>query len=217
MRARILPAAEATSVSLALKELQAGNVIAIPTDTVYGVAADGFNIDAIDRLFAVKDRPRDKPIPLLLAEPSDLALVAVDLPKAAELLAERLWPGGLTLVVKANVQVPGILRAEGNSVAVRVPDHPVPRNLARLLRRPLAATSANLSGGSNPSTALDVDIQLRGRIGLILDGGQVGMGLASTVVDLTVIPPRILRLGAQTLDQIESLLGIRLASDAYRD
>lgn len=217
MRTRILQAAEATSISLAVEELQAGNVIAIPTDTVYGVAADGFNIDAIDKLFAVKDRSRDKPIPLLLAEPSDLALVAVDLPKAAELLAERLWPGGLTLVVHANVQVPAILRAERNSVAVRVPDHPVPRNLARLLRRPLAATSANLSGGPNPSTASEVEIQLKGRLGLILDGGQVGMGLASTVVDLTVTPPRILRRGAETVDQIESLLGIRLDSDAYRD
>ena len=217
MKTQIVSSHAPSASEQALQCLQTGQVIAIPTDTVYGVASDGFNPDAIEKLFAAKDRPRDKPIPLLLADTSDLEQVAEKVPIEAAVLAERFWPGGLTIVVRASAQVPRILRAEGDSVAVRVPDHSVPRDLARALGRPLAATSANISGGPNPSTAQEVELQLRGRIALILDGGIVGAGLPSTVVDFTVSPPRVLRAGALPIGEIEAVLGLKMASDVNRN
>jgi L-threonylcarbamoyladenylate synthase len=213
MRTGIEWAHTPAAVEHALERLRRGEVIAIPTDTVYGVATDGFNPEGIDKLFAVKARPRNKPIPLLLADAADLEQVALHIPREAMVLAGRFWPGGLTLVVRANEHVPAILRAEGDSVAVRVPDHPVPRDLARALGRPLAATSANISGGPNPSTAQEVELQLGGRIGLILDGGTVGAGLPSTVVDLTVTPPRVLRAGALPIGEIEGVLGLKITAN----
>lgn len=197
----------------ALEHLRCGEVIGIPTDTVYGVAADGFDEAAIGELFAVKQRPRDKPIPLLLADPKELEQVAAEIPAGARVLADRFWPGGLTLVVGARPQVPSILRAEGNSVAVRVPNHSVPRELAKALGRPLAATSANISGGRDPSTAREVQAQLAGRIALILDGGAVGAGLPSTVIDFSVNPPRLRRAGALSIELIQAALGTKIDVD----
>jgi L-threonylcarbamoyladenylate synthase len=217
MKTEIVKAQAATAYDQAMERLRRGEVIAIPTDTVYGVATDGFNPDAIDKLFAAKERPRDKPIPLLLADASDLRQVALHIPRGALVLAGRFWPGGLTLVVCACEHVPPILRAGGDSVAVRVPNYPVPRDLARILGRPLAATSANISGGPNPSTAQEVEQQLGGRIGLILDGGTVGAGLPSTVIDLTVTPPRVLRAGALPLVDIEAVLGQGISADVDRN
>lgn len=201
----------------ALAWLREGQVIAIPTDTVYGVASDGFNPAAIEQLFAVKDRPRDKAIPLLLADADDLLKVGDRLPEQALVLARKFWPGGLTLVVRCREQVPMILRGDGSSVAVRVPNHPVPRNLARSLGRPIAATSANISGGPNPSSAQDVLDQLGGRLGLILDGGTVGEGVPSTVLDVTVFPPRILRAGSLSVEEIQVALGAKLHSGVDRN
>jgi L-threonylcarbamoyladenylate synthase len=217
MITEILPAQAAGAYERALGLVRRGQVISIPTDTVYGVAADGFDAAGIDRLFAAKSRPRDKPIPLLLSDASDLERVALDLSREANVLAGRFWPGGLTLVVPSRKTVPALLRAMGDSVAVRVPDHPVPRDLARMLGRPLAATSANISGRINLSTAEEVLAELGGRIALILDGGRVGAGAPSTVVDVTVSPPRVLRAGAITLAEIEAALGLKLASDVGRD
>ncbi len=207
MKTRILPVDQPHALERALELLRQGQVIALPTDTVYGVAADGLNPDAIEQLYAVKERPRDKAIPLLLASSDDLEQVAAEVPEGARILAAKFWPGALTLVVRARANVPPILRAEGDSVAVRVPDHPVPRELARLLGRPLAATSANISGGRDPSTAQEVEAQLSGRLPLILDGGKVGGGVPSTVIDVSVTPLRVLRQGALQLEEIERVLG----------
>ncbi len=211
MRAELLVADQESALVRALALLAQGEVIAIPTDTVYGVAADGLNPMAIGRLYAAKDRPRDKAIPLLLASPEDLGQVAAHLPTGAHLLARRFWPGALTLVVQARSHIPAILRAEGDSVAVRVPDHPTPRELARRLGRPLAATSANISGRSDPSTPQEVLEQLGDRIPLILDGGRVGGGVPSTVIDFSVEPPRVLRVGALPVSELEMTLGMELA------
>ncbi|MGB8648072.1 MAG: L-threonylcarbamoyladenylate synthase [Anaerolineae bacterium] len=199
------------ALARAVALLEQGEVIALPTDTVYGVAADGLNPDAIEKLYAVKKRSRDKAIPLLLASAEDLALVVAEAPRGARVLAERFWPGALTLVVRARENLPAILRAGGNSVAVRVPDHPTPRALAQTLGRPLAATSANLSGGRDPSTAQEVLDQLDGRLPLVLDGGRVGGGVPSTVVDFSVEPPRVLRIGALAVAELEKTLGASLA------
>jgi L-threonylcarbamoyladenylate synthase len=213
MITQIVLATDPSAFLQSLSLLRRGDVIAIPTDTVYGVASDGFNPNAIEKLFVVKGRSWDKQIPLLLADAADLELVAVNISREAKALADKLWPGGLTLVVHARENVPGILRAEGDTVAVRVPDHQVPRTLVRSLGRPLAATSANASGGPNPSTAHEVDLQLGGKIGLIVDGGIVGTGSPSTVVDVSVTPPRVLRAGALRIEEIELVLGHEIASN----
>lgn len=207
--ALIRSAAEPAALEQALTLLRGGDVVAHPTDTVYGLAADSGNPDAIERLFEVKERPREKAIPLLLADAGDLPRVARTLPASAYELAERYWPGGLTLVVPAAEWLPSVLTAGtafGRTVAVRLPDHAVPRMLARRLGRPLAATSANISGHSSPVTAQEVAEQLGDRIPLILDGGPAPGGIASTVVDLTQSPPRILREGPIGREELASLL-----------
>jgi len=182
--------------------LQAGELVAFPTDTVYGVGARVWDADAVAKLYAAKLRAREKAIPVLLADPGDVTLVARDLPPAAMLLAERFWPGPLTLVVPKAERVPEEVTAGGDSVAVRVPDHPLARALIRAAGAPLAATSANLAGQSSPITAAEVTAQLAGRVAMILDGGRCPGGVPSTVVDLTGPIPVILRVGPISLEQI---------------
>lgn len=179
--------------------LQRGAAIAFPTDTVYGVGADGLSAAAVLQLFAIKTRPRTQAIPLLLADPADLHTVSASLPDHALALAERYWPGGLTLVVPAAPHLPGELLAGGTTVAVRVPDHAALRELIRQLGHPLAATSANLHSQPNPRTAQDVVEQLGGRLRLVLDGGATPGDTASTIVDVTGPTPHVLRQGVVRL------------------
>jgi L-threonylcarbamoyladenylate synthase len=207
MRTQILSANDTQAFAHAVRLLRAGKVIAFPTDTVYGVGASGFDERAIEQLYVVKDRPRDKAIPYLVASAADLKLVARDIPQAARRLAEKFWPGGLTLVVPVAPRVPKILIAGGNSIAVRVPNHPTTRALIDAVGMPLATTSANLSGGSDPATALQVMEQLKGRIPLILDGGATQGNTPSTVVDVTTDPPRVLRVGVIAVEEIEKVWG----------
>jgi L-threonylcarbamoyladenylate synthase len=182
--------------------LQAGELVAFPTDTVYGVGAIAWNREAVGKLYVAKLRALDKAIPILLADPADLSLVARDLSAAARRLAEHFWPGPLTLVVPRAAPVPDEVTSGGASVAVRVPDHVVARALIREAGAPLATTSANLSGCPSPTTAHEVSAQLAGRIAMILDGGRCPGGVASTVVDLTGGSPVILRPGPISLEHI---------------
>jgi L-threonylcarbamoyladenylate synthase len=207
MRTQILPATDTQGFAHAVRLLRAGKVIAFPTDTVYGIGADGFNARAIEQLFVVKERERGKAIPYLLASGDDLKLVARDIPRAARLLAEKFFPGGLTLIVPASARVPKILIAGGDTIAVRVPNHPVTRALIDSLGAPLAATSANISGGANPANAPDVLAQLNGRIPLILDGGATRGPIPSTVVDVTTEIPQVLRVGVISIEEIEKVVG----------
>jgi len=190
----------------ALHLLQRGELVAVPTDTVYGVAAHGLQPKAVERIFVAKHRPRDKAIPLLLADTVDLALVAVDLSAAATILAERFWPGPMTLVVRRAAAVPDVVAGGGDTVAVRVPDHPLPRQLASALQAPLAVTSANLSGEADPCTADEVERALGKVLSLIVDGGRSPHGQPSTVVDTLSDPPRIVRAGPITKTQIAAAL-----------
>ena len=210
MRTQLAPASDTESFAHAVRLLRAGKVIAFPTDTVYGVGAHGLNERAIAQLFLVKDRSRTKAIPYLLASAADLSLVAREIPEAAWVLAHRFWPGGLTLVVPANQQVPKLLTAGGDSVAVRVPNHPVTRALIDSLRAPLAATSANISGGRDPATAEQVLFHLKGRVPLVLDGGPTRGNTPSTVVDVTRDPPIVRRVGVIGIEQLEQVLNRRL-------
>ena len=193
-------------VARAAALLRAGELVAFPTDTVYGVGAIVWDATAVDKLYAAKLRALDKAIPVLLADPADIALVARDLPPAALRIAEHFWPGPLTLVVPRAECVPDEVTAGGDTVAVRVPDHDLARALIRAAGAPLATTSANLSGQPSPVTAQEVAAQLGERIGLILDGGRCPGGVPSTILDLTQPQPRILRPGPINLEQILGIL-----------
>jgi len=203
---KVYPADLPSALPEAIKLLKAGSLVAFPTDTVYGVAAHAFLSQAVARLYAAKERPRERAIPLLLAKSGDLPLVARDIPPIAWPLLERFWPGGLTLVLFRKATVPDIVCAGGETVAVRVPDHPLAQALIEGTGAPLATTSANLSGRPEPVTAGEVCQQLGGRIALILDGGPSPGGVPSTVVDLTLSPPAVLRKGAIAIEELTELI-----------
>lgn len=208
VQTEILRANEPAAFQRAVELVRSGEVIALPTDTVYGIAADGWNAAAVEKLFVAKERPSSKAIMLLLGDIEDLDRVAVSISPNARQLAERFWPGGLTVVVEAREFLPPNLRAESNTIGVRLPNYPLVRDFVRALGRPIAATSANLSGGENPRTAQDVFNALNGRIALILDGGATPGSVASTVLDCTITPPRVLRAGAISVEEIAGALGL---------
>jgi L-threonylcarbamoyladenylate synthase len=195
---RVLSADAEEAMIQAARVLATGGLVAFPTDTVYGVGAHAFDADAVERLYAAKERPRSMAIPILLASVADLPLAAREVPPVAQRLAEAFWPGALTIVLPRQPALPLVLTAGGDSVAVRVPDHPVTRALIAALGAPLAATSANISGQPSPVTADEVTAQLGGRVDLILDGGPCPGGVPSTLLDLTCEPPCLLRAGPVT-------------------
>ncbi len=202
-----LPEESPRAFATALRYLREGALVALPTDTVYGIAADAMQPAAVERIFAAKGRPRDKPIPLLLADVADLSALAVDIPPATWALVARFWPGPVTLVLRRAASVPNAVTGGGDTVALRIPDHPFPRRLIKTLGRPLAATSANQSGHPSPRTAGDVERELESSLSLIVDGGPASGGRPSTLLDLVSRPPRILRAGPVTLADIAAILG----------
>lgn len=207
-KTEILPASE-TNVARAVEVLKAGGVVAFPTDTVYGVAALPWDTDAVARLYEAKQRPRDRPIPLLLSDADQLNRVATLPPRFRRLyrrLSARFWPGGLTLILLKTEIVPDVV-SPGLTVAVRVPDLPLARDLIRAAGGALAVTSANLSGQLSPITAQEVEEQLGGRIDLILDGGLCRGGVPSSILDCTVLPPRLLRHGAVPEAALRAAIG----------
>jgi L-threonylcarbamoyladenylate synthase len=192
--------------ALAVERLRAGGVVALPTDTVYGIAVDLATPGGVDRLFAAKSRPPDKGVMLLLAEAGQATEVGL-WGEVAQALADAFWPGGLTLVLpqRPGVTLPASLTGGSPTIGVRLPDHPSPRFLAAALG-PVPTTSANVSGRPDARDAREIVDQLGGAIDLVLDGGPGRAGLASTVVDLTGEGPRILRVGAVPTDRIEAVL-----------
>lgn len=201
---KILPADDPASLRQAVEILRRGDLVAFPTDTVYGVGALVDDAQAISRLYVVKGRGSEKAIPILLSDPAELDRVAIEVGQMARRLARRFWPGPITLVVPKLPSLPSELSAQP-TVGVRMPDHPVALALMRQTG-PLAVTSANLSGEANAVTAQQVLEQLGGRVPLILDGGRTPGGRPSTVVDCTGTEPRILRLGPISLQDIQRTL-----------
>jgi L-threonylcarbamoyladenylate synthase len=201
MITEIIPASEIKS---ALEILQNGGIIAFPTDTVYGLGALAFNNSAIESIYKAKGRPIEKAIPILIADEDDLEKVAKNIPDMARIFAARFWPGPLTCIVPKKQTLPLAVSAT-STVAIRIPDHTVARTLLRAAG-PLAVTSANISGQTNPSTANEVYDQLNGRIPLILDGGKTKSGIPSTVVDCTGAKPVIVREGPITLADLLAVL-----------
>jgi len=200
METTILPIDHPKAVKRALVLLNKGALVAFPTDTVYGLGASAFNGRAIEEIYIAKNRPLEKSIPILIGDINDLEQVAVDVPEIALKLAERFWPGPLTLVIPKRASLPRQVSST-STVGVRMPDHPFTLNLLRLAG-PMAVSSANLSGQSNPTTAEQVKNQLSGRLSLILDGGRTPGGISSTVIDCLGAELVILREGPLSMDQI---------------
>ncbi len=202
----ILPAASPKAIKLARRLLRAGEVIAFPTDTLYGVGANAFERVATRRIFAIKERPPHKALPVFVCQVDDLNLVARQTPNRAWPLLQKFWPGALTVILPKNPKLPDDVTAGRNTVAARVPDHPVCLDLVIRVGRPLAVTSANLSGHPNPTTAQEVAEQLGERLPLILDGGPIPTTQASTIIDLSLNPPRLLRQGPISLAALREFL-----------
>jgi L-threonylcarbamoyladenylate synthase len=200
MHTVVLPVNEKNAINKAFAHIQQGGLVAFPTDTVYGLGTSAFDQQAIDQLYAVKERDNAKAIPVLLGDLNALPSVSTEINALARRLAQRFWPGPLTLVVQRHSDLPTNLSLKP-TIGVRMPDHPAALSLLNLVG-PMAVTSANLSGGPNALTANEVFAQLSGRIALILDGGRTPGGSPSTVVDCTDLKPRILRAGPISLGQL---------------
>ena len=202
----ILPATSPKAVKLARRLLREGELVAFPTDTVYGLGANAFERYAVRQIFAVKERPPDKALPVFIYQLDDLNLVARRVPNQAWSLLQQFWPGDLTVVLPKNPELPDEVTSGQSTVAVRIPNHLVCLDLVTQVGRPLAVTSANLSGRPAPTTAEAVAEQLGDRIPLILDGGPSQIELPSSIIDLSASPPRLLRQGRLTPDMLREYL-----------
>ncbi len=185
-----------------IKILQRGGVIAFPTDTVYGLGADAFNSMAVERIYEIKNRPKHRQLPLLIAEVERLTTLADSIPEIAWFLARRFWPGGLTLVLPKTDSLPAYL-APGPTIAARIPNHPACLAIIQHLGNPIIGTSANISGQPPALTAEEVGQQLGGKIDFIINGGKCPGGKESTVVDVTRESPVILRQGIIPAHEID--------------
>jgi len=203
----ILPAAAPGTAEAAAQIIRAGGLVAIPTETVYGLGANGLDEAAVAKIFLAKGRPQDNPLILHVAQTSQIEQLCHHIPPAAYALAERFWPGPLTMVLPARDTVPKCTTAGLPTVAVRCPDNAVTRQIIRLSGVPIAAPSANLSGKPSTTTAEHVYHDHAGRIPLIVDGGSCQVGVESTIVDLTEDRPRLLRPGGITPEQLLEVLG----------
>ena len=205
MQTEIIPADHEEAIQNALVILHKGGLIAFPTDTVYGLGALAFDGKAVESIYLAKNRPIEKAIPVLIGDATDLEKISDGITDVARKLAARFWPGPLTVIVPKKPTLPESVSAT-STVGVRVPDHPVARELLRAAG-PMAVTSANLSGKPSPSTAQEVLDQLYGRIELIIDGGTTPGGVPSTLVDCAGGEIKVLRDGPISLEQILTALG----------
>jgi len=194
-------------ISEAALVLRQGGLVAFPTETVYGLAADAFSESAIQKVFDAKGRPADNPLIVHIAEMSSLSSITASFPEVGTTLARTFWPGPLTLVVRRTDRVSDLVTAGLDTVAVRMPNHAVALSLIRTLGRGIVAPSANISGRPSPTSAQHVWDDLRGRIDIILDAGPTRIGVESTVLDITLDPPVILRKGGLSKEAIETVIG----------
>ncbi len=203
---KILRSEDRASVEEAVRVLRHGGLVCFPTDTVYGIGAVAGDNSAVRRLFAVKGRSLDKPLPLLLADASDAALVAEVTP-LAKTLAARFWPGALTIVMRKEASYRSPALAGQDTVALRVPDHSLVRSMVRALGEPVTGTSANRTGAPAPVSAAEVAFQMGEMVDLIIDGGRCPARRESTVIDITLDTPEILREGVVNMAEVAEALG----------
>ncbi|MBR6780735.1 MAG: threonylcarbamoyl-AMP synthase, partial [Clostridia bacterium] len=202
------------AVRQAAELLQKGEVVAMPTETVYGLAANAFDREAVAKIFVAKGRPQDNPLIVHIADVNDLYLLASEVPETALKLAEKFWPGPLTMILPKKERVPDVVSGGLPTVAVRMPSHKGANALIRAAGVPLAAPSANISGFPSPTEMRHVADDMQGRIAAVCDGGNCGFGVESTVISLATEVPTLLRPGSITKEQLESVLGEVLVDNA---
>ena len=195
-------------ITVAATLLREGELVAIPTETVYGLAADALNGPAVARIFQAKGRPMDNPLIVHVADWDEVAPLTAEIPENARQLAQAYWPGPLTMILKKSARIPDEVSAGLSTVAVRMPSHPVARAIIKASGCPLAAPSANRSGIPSPTTAAHVLADMDGRIAAVVDGGECRVGVESTVVDVSQPVPRLLRPGGITPEMLEEVVGL---------
>lgn len=193
-------------IKQAITALQNGELIVLPTETVYGLAADATNPAAIQKIFTVKNRPTNQALSVLIAHNSNLHTWAIDIPPAAFILSQKFWPGPLTIILKRAAHVLPIITGGSNTIGLRCPDHPIMQQILTSFPAGLAAPSANLYGKPPPTCIDEISTTIKQQVKFIIDGGPCKIGLASTVLDLTQNKPIILRLGAITNTAIQQAL-----------
>ncbi len=202
------------NINMAAQIIKEGGVVAIPTETVYGLAADALNGEAVAKIFEAKGRPMDNPLIVHIGDLSDIDRLVSKIPEQTYRLAKAFWPGPLTIIMPKSDLIPDEVSAGLNTVAIRYPSHILAKEVIRKSGTVLAAPSANLSGSPSPTTALHVYTDLNGKIDAILDGGKCSVGIESTVITLATKPPRLLRPGGITREQIEKVIGKIEVDDA---
>ena len=208
MQTKLLrPSEDPTAIEQAGALLRAGEVVGIPTETVYGLAADALNPQAVARIFEAKGRPQDNPLIVHIAEIETVHEIAAEFPPEAQALAEAYWPGPMTIILPKLNRIPMVTSGGLNTVGIRFPSHPMAQAIIRAAGTPLAAPSANTSGRPSTTTAQHVMEDLNGKIAAVVDGGACSVGVESTVVSLCGERPRLLRPGGISLEQLRAVLG----------
>lgn len=211
-------------ISEAADVIRSGGLVAFPTETVYGLGGDAFNKESTLKIYTAKGRPSDNPLIVHISDVSFLSSITNEIPSIARVLMDRFWPGPMTLILKRNVRFPKEISGGLDTVAVRYPSHPVANMLIAQAGVPIAAPSANLSGRPSTTSARDCVEDLRGKVDVIIDGGSSGIGLESTIIDVSGIDkatddlslinrPVLLRPGAITMEMIEEVLNLKMALD----
>lgn len=194
-------------IKIGARFIREGKLVAFPTETVYGLGADALNENAVKRIFKAKGRPPDNPLIIHIAEFEQVYELASEVPEKAKILAEKFWPGPLTIVLPKGDKVPYATTGGLETVAIRMPANEIALGLIKASERPIAAPSANISGKPSPTLAEHVADDFYGRIECIIDGGETKVGVESTVIDLTTDPPMLLRPGGLPLEEIEAVIG----------
>ncbi|MEN6357638.1 MAG: L-threonylcarbamoyladenylate synthase [Armatimonadota bacterium] len=197
---------DTAAIKTAADAIRRGELVIFPTETVYGLAADALNEDAVRKIFQAKGRAETHPLPVQVAGIEQLSMVALEVSEKAKRLAAGYWPGPLTIVIKKNESVSDLVSGGLDTVGVRVPDHPVALALLNELGTPIVATSANLSGKEPPKSAGQAIEQIGDKVSVVLDSGECKIGVASTVLDVSVDPPKVLRLGTIDREQIKQVM-----------
>lgn len=195
------------AIRAAADAIRDGQLVVFPTETVYGLAADALNADAVKKIFDAKGRVEKEPLPVQVSSMKAVSQVAEFMPENVKPLAELYWPGPLTLVLTKNASVPSIVTGGRETIGVRVSDHPVALALAKEVGSPIIATSANQSGDPPATNAIDAVKEIGPSVAVLLDGGESRLGKSSTVVDVTVTPARVLRRGTISVEDIRKVLG----------